>query len=179
MFGGEHRREGKSLVWGIFTFGKAQRQPCPPTEAGGCSSDSLGFGSPVSRDEWLGPWQSFWMCVFLYIILVGVKSCVWILTVRENKREKGYMSRVIWHISWSIRGLPTPIQVPDPYMWYVRQVQDPNKLANSQQEKRRASCGINDRRWSRLQQVKGKQVTIHRIPTYKSLLQFSTIGRDG
>ena len=30
---------------------------CPPIEACGCSSDSLGFGSPVSRDEWLGRWQ--------------------------------------------------------------------------------------------------------------------------
>jgi hypothetical protein len=37
-----------------FTFGKAQDQPCPPTEAGGCSFGSLGYGSPVNRDEWLG-----------------------------------------------------------------------------------------------------------------------------
>jgi hypothetical protein len=29
------------------------------------------------------------------------------------------------HISWPIRGLPTPIQVLDPYTRYVRQVQDP------------------------------------------------------
>ncbi len=26
-----------------FTFGRAQGQPCPPTEAGGCSFGSLGY----------------------------------------------------------------------------------------------------------------------------------------
>ncbi len=51
----EERRELASQRY--FTFGKAQGQPCPPTEAGGCSFGSLGYGSPVNRDEWLGPWQ--------------------------------------------------------------------------------------------------------------------------
>jgi hypothetical protein len=39
-----------------FLSEKALGQPCPPTEAGGCSFGSLGSGSPVYRDEWLGPW---------------------------------------------------------------------------------------------------------------------------
>jgi hypothetical protein len=51
----EERRELASQRY--FTFGKAQGQPCSPTEAGGCSSRSLGCGSPVNRDEWLGPWH--------------------------------------------------------------------------------------------------------------------------
>jgi hypothetical protein len=59
------------------------------------------------------------------------------------------MSRVKWHISMTIRGLPTPIHELDPYTRYVRQVQDPEAsprnpnepATNSQQEKRRASCG--------------------------------------
>jgi hypothetical protein len=56
LLGASIRERGNSYVLrGIFTFGKAQGQPCPPTEAGGCSFDSLGYGSPVNRDEWLGP----------------------------------------------------------------------------------------------------------------------------
>ena len=37
----EERRERAGQRY--FTFGRAQGQPCPPTEAGGCSFGSLGY----------------------------------------------------------------------------------------------------------------------------------------